>query len=369
MPHHRLSAVSARGGAGARRDADPGSPPPRADATRAPGHAFARRAALRAALGGIAALPAAAAGSQSAVAPEFPRQPVRLVVPFAPGGATDVVARILAPGMQQAFGGRPVVVENRGGAGGLIGAEAVATAPPDGHTVILLTITNAVLMVGLMRNARVDPRRDFEPVSLVATLPMVLTVGRHVPARDLPELIALLRSRPGRLTYGSAGPGSINHLGAHLLTLRTGTQAEHVPYRGAGPVFADMIAGNVDMLIEGIPSQAPHVRSGQIRAIAVLAPERSPLLPEVPTAIEQGIAGFQIMNFMGVYAPAGTPPAVIARLEQAVRSAVRDETVAQRLRDAGTEPAGSAAAEFRSFWQAQLDLWLPVVEASGIRLD
>ncbi|MBX6373986.1 MAG: tripartite tricarboxylate transporter substrate binding protein [Acetobacteraceae bacterium] len=328
--------------------------------------AIARRTLLAAT--GAASLPPRVAWSQGA-AVEFPRQSVRLVVPFAPGGATDVVARIVAPGMQEAFGGRPVVIENRGGAGGLIGAEAVATAPPDGHTIIIFTITNAVLMVGLARNARVDPRRDFAPVSLVATLPMVLTVGNHVPVRNLQELIALMRARPGRITYGSAGPGSINQLGAYLLNQRTGTQAEHVPYRGAGLVFADMIAGNVDMLIEGISSQAPYIRNGQVRAIAVLAPERNPLLPEVPTAIEQGLPGFQIMNFMGIYAPAATPPAVITRLEKAVCDAVRDETVARRLREAGTEPAGTTADEFRTFWQAQLDLWVPVVEASGIRID
>jgi tripartite-type tricarboxylate transporter receptor subunit TctC len=332
-----------------------------------PMRAFSRRRLLVTA--GVApALPAGPALGQAAA--DFPRQPIRLIVPFAPGGATDIVARILAPGMQEALGGRiTVVVENRGGAAGLIGAEAAATAPPDGHTIILFTITNAVLMVGLARNARIDPRRDFEPVSLVATLPMVLTVGNHVPARSLPELIALMRERAGRMTYGSAGPGSINHLGAHLLTTRTGTQAVHVPYRGSGLVFADMIAGNVDMLIEGIPSQAPYVRNGQLRGIAVLAAERSPLLPEVPTAIEQGLDDFRIMNFMGIYAPAGTPPAVVARLEQAVRGAVRDETVARRLREAGTEPSGSTAAEFRAFWQAQLALWLPVVEASGVRID
>lgn len=327
--------------------------------------AFARRPLLAAAV----AAPLYPQAARSQDASDFPRQPVRLIVPFAPGGATDIVARILAPGMQQALGGRPVVVENRGGAAGLIGAEAVAAAPPDGHTIIIFTITNAVLMVGLQPNARVDPRRDFQPVSLVATLPMVLTVGKHVPAQNLQELIALMRSRPGRMTYGSAGTGSINHLGGHLLNQRTGTQAVHVPYRGSGPVFADMIAGNVDMLIEGIPSQAPYVRNDQLRAIAVLAPERSPLLPEVPTAIEQGLPGFQIINFMGIYAPAATPPAVIARLEQAVRAAVRDEAVARRLRETGSEPAGTTAAEFRAFWQAQLDLWLPVVEASGVRLD
>ena len=322
-------------------------------------------------------LAAAGAAGASLLAPQpargqdaadFPRQNLRFVVPFAPGGATDIVARIVAPGMQEALG-RPVVVENRGGAAGLIGAELVATAPPDGHSFIIFTITNAVLMAGLARNARVDPRRDFAPVSLVATLPMVLTVGNHVPAQNLPELIALMRARPGRLTYGSAGIGSLNHFGGHMLTRLTGTQATHVPYRGSGPVFADMFAGNVDMMVEGIASQAPYVLNGQLRAIATLAPQRSPLLPQVPTAVEQGLPDFIIINFMGIYAPAATPPAVIGRLEGAVRAAVRDDGVRRRLVEAGTEPTGSTAAEFRSFYQASLAQWLPLIESSGITIE
>lgn len=301
--------------------------------------------------------------------PDTPRQPVRMVVPFAPGGATDIVARILAPGMQDAFGGRPVVVENRGGAAGRLGAEAVVNAPADGHTVTLFTITNAVLNTGLMRDEKLDPRTAFAPVSLVVTMPMVLTVGNHVPARNLQEFVALMKERPGRLTYGSSGAGSFNHLGAHLFNMRSDTRAEHVPYRGAGQVYADMIAGNVDWLVEGIASQATHVRSGSIRALAVLARDRSPLMPEVPTAIEQGFADFEIMNFMGIFVVATTPSPVVARIEQAVRTAVANPDVSRRLREAGTEPAGTTAEAFRRFWQDQLALWLPVIEASGVRIE
>jgi tripartite-type tricarboxylate transporter receptor subunit TctC len=311
----------------------------------------------------------AAAAPAAALAQDFPRQTVRMVVPFAPGGATDIVARILSPGMQEAFGGTTVVVENRGGAAGMIGAEAVLNAPADGHTVTLFTITNAVLNAGLVRNPRLDPRIAFAPVSLIVTMPMVLTVGNHVPARTLPEFIAWLRSRPGRSSYGSAGTGSINHLGAHLFTMRTATQAEHIPYRGAGLVYADMAAGNVDWLVEGIASQAPQVRAGTVRALAVLARQRNPLLPEVPTAIEAGVPDFEIMNFMGLFAHAATPAPLLARLGRAAQAAVANPAIAARLRDAGTEPAGTTADEFRGFWQAQLALWLPVVEASGVRLD
>jgi tripartite-type tricarboxylate transporter receptor subunit TctC len=317
-------------------------------------------------MAGAAALAPRLANAQGAA--DFPRQNLRFVVPFAPGGATDIVARLVAPGMQEALG-RPVVIENRGGAAGAIGSESVVSAPADGHSFIIYTITNAVLAAGLSRNARIDPRREFEPVSLVATLPMVLTVGNHVPARSLAELVALMRERPGRLTYGSAGIGSLNHFGGHLMNQLTGTQATHVPYRGSGPVFADMIAGNVDMMIEGIASQVPFIRNNQLRALATLAPQRSAQLPEVPTAVEQGMPDFNIINFMGIFARAGTPPEVIGRLEGAVRAAVRDEGIQRRLRDAGTEPAGSTAAEFKAFYQAQLTQWMPLIASSGITLD
>lgn len=312
-------------------------------------------------LGALLAAPALSVRAQGA--------PIRMVIPFAPGGATDVIGRILAPGMQEALGGTPVVVENRGGAAGILGAEAVLGAPADGQTITLFTITNAVLNAGMVKNPRQDPRNGFAPVSQVISMPMLLTVGKHVPAQNLQEFIALMRARPGRLTYGSSGTGGINHLGSHLLNMRTNTTAEHVPYRGAGLVFADMMAGNVDFLTEGIASQQQHVRAGSIRAIAVLSRERSPLLPDVPTAIEQGLPDFEIMNFMGIFVHKATPPAQIARLEAATRAAVANPAIAQKLREAGTDPVGSSAADFNTFWQAQLALWLPVVEASGVKLE
>ena len=312
-------------------------------------------------LGALLAAPALSVRAQGA--------PIRMVIPFAPGGATDVIGRILAPGMQEALGGAPVVVENRGGAAGILGAEAVLGAPADGQTITLFTITNAVLNAGMVKNPRQDPRNGFAPVSQVISMPMLLTVGKHVPAQNLQEFIALMRARPGRLTYGSSGTGGINHLGSHLLNMRTNTTAEHVPYRGAGLVFADMMAGNVDFLTEGIASQQQHVRAGSIRALAVLSRERSPLLPDMPTAIEQGLPDFEIMNFMGIFVHKATPPAQIARLEAATRAAVANPAIAQRLREAGTDPVGSSAADFNTFWQAQLALWLPVVEASGVKLE
>lgn len=322
-----------------------------------------RRTLSAAALGLAAASPALAQGGT-----DFPSRPVRLIIPFAPGGSTDIVARIVAPGMQDVFGGRPVVAENRAGAAGLLGTEALVSSPPDGHAILIATISNGVLAAGFTRNPRLDPRNAFLPVSLVATLPMVLTVNNALPVRSLPELIAYMRARPGGTNYGSAGPGSLNHLGGHLLNVRTDTQAVHVPYRGSGPVFADLIAGSIQWFIEGISAQAPFVNGGQVRALATLAPERNALLPNVPTAREQGVE-FDIVNFMGIFTGAGTPASVVAQLEAALRATVAKEATKARLREAGTDPAGSTTAEFRSFWEAQLAQWLPVAEASGIRID
>ncbi|MFC7738384.1 Bug family tripartite tricarboxylate transporter substrate binding protein [Roseomonas sp. GCM10028921] len=318
--------------------------------------------ARRALLAGAGSLAASAARAQTG-------QPVRLIVTAAAGGSTDVIARIVAPGMSEALGSRPVLVENRGGGGGVIGAETVATAAPDGATLGFFTVSAAVLNALLHRNLRFDTERAFVPVSLVATFPMVVTVGNHVPARTLPEFVAWMRSRPGRTTYGSSGPGSINHLGALLLCNRTGSTAEHIPFRGAGPVFASMMAGDTDFLVEGIPSQAPFVQQGSIRALAVTGRQRSPLLPDVPTAIEAGVPNFEIVNWMGVFAPAGTPAPVLGALSAATRAAVRDRGGERRLREAGVEPIGSSAEELRAFWEAQFRLWKPVVAASGATVE
>ena len=330
-------------------------------------HAMSRRELLAVA-GGLAGT---SAGAQSAEQePDvLSRQPVRLIATAAVGGSTDVVARMVAPGMSDAMSGRPVLVENRGGGGGVIGAEAVASASPDGTTIGLFTVTAGVLNALLHKSMRFDTRKAFAPVSLAITMPMVLTVGNHVPARTLPELVRLMRERPGRLTYGSSGPGSINHLGAVMLNTRTGTRAEHIPFRGAGPVFASMMAGDTDFLVEGIASQLPFARQGSVRALAVTSPGRSPLLPDVPTVMEQGIPDFEILNWMAVFAPAATPAPVVARLEAATRAAVANPAIDRRLREAGVEPVGSTAADLQRFWDAQFELWRPVVASSGVSLD
>jgi tripartite-type tricarboxylate transporter receptor subunit TctC len=311
-------------------------------------------------LAGAAALAAPPARAQA--------QPLRVIVPFAPGGATDIAARLVVPALAEALA-RPVVIENRGGGGTLIGTEAVVNAPADGAALGFFTITSAVLNAALHRNLRFDTRRALAPVSLIGTMPMLLVVGPHVPARSLAEFLELLRRSPRPLTYGSAGPGSINHLSAHLLAMRAGAQAEHIPYRGAGLVIPDLIAGNVDFLVEGIASLHPHVRSGALRGLAVTGEARSPLLPEVPTAMEAGLAEFRILNWFGTYAPAATPAGEVDRLSHGFQAALRSPTVSARLVENGIDPVGSSPAELERFWDAEFRLWVPVVQAAGVTLD
>jgi tripartite-type tricarboxylate transporter receptor subunit TctC len=296
----------------------------------------------------------------------YPSRPVRMIVPFAAGGSADVVARITALGMQEALG-QPVVVENRGGSGGVIGSEAALAAAPDGYTFVFHTLSSAVLNAGLYRNLSFDVRRAFAPLALVGTLPNVIMVHPRVPARTLPELIALMKSRPGRVTYASSGAGTITHLSAQLLATMAGAEATHVPYRGSGPAFADLLAGTVDMMVDSMASVLSAVRGGQVRALAVTTLARSAALPEVPTAQEAGLPGYETYNWHGVFAHAATPAPIMARLEAAGIAAVRSG--AARLTAAGVEPSGDGAAAFAGFWDKQLALWIPIIRASGATAD
>jgi tripartite-type tricarboxylate transporter receptor subunit TctC len=323
-----------------------------------------RRRALLAA----AALATAHPIATSARAQPAGAVPVRLVVPGAPGGSTDIAARIVAPAFGEALG-RAVLVENRGGAGGVVGAEAVAAAPPDGDTLGFFTVSAAVLIPLLRKDLRFDAIRAFAPVTLVGTMPMLAVCGPHVPARDLPELLDLLRREPGRRTYGSGGAGSLNHLAGHLLAARASASAVHVPYRGAGPAIAGVIAGDVDYLVEGIASLHRLVRDGALRGLAVCSRARSALLPGLPIAAEGGLPDFELLNWFAVFAPAATPAPAIARRSEALGAALRASAVARRLAEDGVDAVGSLPAELGRFWDTQLALWRPVVQASGATAD
>jgi tripartite-type tricarboxylate transporter receptor subunit TctC len=307
------------------------------------------------------------ARAQDAGAAAFPNRPLRMVVPFAPGGSADIVARITAQGMSEALG-QPVAVDNRGG-GGVIGSEAVIAALADGYTLAFHTASSAVLNAGLYRNLPFDIRRAFAPVSLVGLIPNVVVVSPRLPAATLRELVELLRREPGRRTYASSGPGTITHLSGHMLADMAGGAMVHVPYRGSGPANADLMAGRIDVMVDTLSSTIPFVRAGQMRALAVSSRERSAALPDVPTAAEAGLPGYESYNWHAVFVAAGTPAAVIARLERAARAAVASPATNRRLVEAGVEPRGTTAAELEAFWDAQMKVWIPIVRSSGATVE
>ena len=322
-----------------------------------------RRALVGAAL--AASAPAGRAAAQDAA---YPNRPLRMVVPFAPGGSADLVARIAAQGMAEQLG-QPVAVENRGGSGGVIGSEAVLAAPADGYTIAFHSLSSAVLNAALYRHLSFDIRRAFLPVSLVGLVPNIVVVNPKVPAATLRELVELVRREPGRLSYASSGAGTVVHLSGHMLAAMAGGEMVHVPYRGSGPAATDLVAGRVDLMVDTLPSTIPFVRNGQVRALAVGSPARNPSLPDVPTAAEAGLPGFESQNWHAVFVAAGTPAPVVARLEAATRAAVASPTTNRRLVEVGVEPRGGSAAELEAFWDAEMRRWLPVVRASGATAD
>lgn len=306
----------------------------------------------------VAALPARA--QQAA----YPDRPIRMVIPFAPGGAADVVGRITAQAMSEDLG-QPVVVENRGGSGGIIGSQAALQAPADGYTIVFHTLSSAVMNAGLYRSMPFDLRRAFAPVGLVGTVPNIIVVNPGVPAQTLQDLIALVRANPGRITYASSGPGTIVHLSGHMLANAIGVEMVHVPYRGSGPALADLMAGTVQVMVDTLPPYVALVQSGQVRALAMASRTRSAALPDVPTAAEAGLPGYETYNWHGVFVAAGTPAPIVARLEDALRRAIAAPATRQRLIALGVDPRGTGAEELATFWDEQFRLWIPIIRASG----
>ena len=318
----------------------------------------------RGVVGGLLAAPVA--GRAMAQARGFPNRPIRVILPTPPGGSADVVARILGGGMQEILG-QPIVIEPRPGAGGLLASEYVASQPPDGHVIGLSSLSGAVLNIAMQERQSFDIRRALTAVSIIGLLPQVIVVNPALPVRTLADLMELMRAQPGRITYASSGPGTVLHLGPHMLATRAGTTAEHVPYRGAGPALQDVVSGNVNMMVEGVPSLLPFIRSGALRALAICAPRRNPGLPEVPTAAEAGLPDFEVANWLAIFAAAATPRPVLKALEDGIRRAVRMEAVRNRLTEAGLDVVGSTSEEAEAYWDAQFRQWGPVVQATGAR--
>ena len=309
----------------------------------------------------------AAFASGAAAQGGYPQKSIRIIVGYTPGGATDIVARILAAKLQEALG-QSVIVENKPGAGSNIASELVAKSAPDGYTLLVGSIANATNMV-VYKNLAFDTLRDLAPVSQLMSAPSVLAVHPSFPAKNLTELIALAKREPGKYAFASTGSGGSPHLAGELLKLRAGIDLIHVPYKGAAPAMSDLLGGQVQMAFQTALSAVPHLQSGQLRAIAVAASKRLPQLPNVPTMAEAGLAEVEVSSWNGLFAPAKTPPEIIARLHAETAKALAAPDVREKLIAQGAEPIGSSPEEFRAYIRAEIEKWGKVVRASGARVD
>ena len=311
---------------------------------------------------GATAVIAGPAASQS-----YPTKPIRLVVGWPAGGGADIVARLVAQGLTEQLR-QQVVVENRPGASGNIGAETVAKAVPDGYTILLVGANHAT-NVHLYKKINYHPVNDFEPIALLTAAPNILVANPALPARTLPELIAMAKARPGQVAYGSAGNGTTGHLAMELLKSITGADMVHVPYKGGNPFMTDLIGGQVMVGFENVLSAGPHIQAGKLRAIASSGQRRSPVLPNVPTVAEAGYPGFDVVLWQGLLAPAGTPREVIARLSSAVQASLKNPQVLNRFNELAVGAIGGTPDEFRAFLARETDQWGKVIKTSGIQLD
>jgi tripartite-type tricarboxylate transporter receptor subunit TctC len=316
-------------------------------------------------LAGAAMVGSARAASAQAA---WPERPVRIVVPFPPGGSTDIVARFLAETLREQLG-QPFLVENRSGAGGNVGTDLVAKAGPDGHVLVMNPPGPFAINEHLYRSMPFDPARDIAPVALVAAVPIVLMVPTSSPAHSVGELIALAKREPGKLAFGSSSVGGTNHLAGELLRTMAGIDIVHVPYRGAAPAMTDLIAGRLQLYFDNMPGVLPQVRDGRVRALAVAGAQRARALPDLPTVSEAGVPGFEASSWFGLGAPGTTPPALLERITAAVRTAMQDRALLDRLAEVGAEPGTLFGAAFARFVSAEREKWGQVVRASGARAD
>ena len=298
----------------------------------------------------------------------YPDKPIRLVVPFLAGGATDLMARTMAQKLSDAVG-QQVVIDNRGGAGGAIGAEAVANAPKDGYTLLFATMGTQAINPALYPKLRYEPLRDFAPISLTHLTPRVLVVSSGLPARSVKELIALAKQKPGSLTYGSAGNGSSSHLAGALFARDAGVDMVHVPYKGSAPLLTDVLAGRVDMTFDSYAIYEEHLKSGRVRVLASTGARRMPSLPQVPTIAEAGLPGYELSNWLGLMAPAGTPPDVLRTLHAATVKAMAAPSQKTQLEPLGIEPVSSTPEAFAKTIRDEQKRWADVIRQGRISAD
>ncbi len=312
----------------------------------------------------LAIVTAAAAQAQTT----YPNRPIRVVVPFPPGGLNDVVARLVSQRLAENLG-QTIVIENRGGATGTIGSAAVAKAAPDGYTILSSGSTTAAVAPHLYSNLPYDQAKDLVAIGRIGAVASIVLVHPSMPANTMSELIAHLKAKPGAINFGSGGSGGSQHIGAELLKTLAGVSITHVPYKGGGPAMIDLVAGQISMMIEPMPSALPQVRAGKVRALAVTTPRRSSALPELPTVAETGIAGYDLTIWLGFFAPAGTPREIIARLNTELARTLNAPDMRERLAQQGVETIVDTPDEFGAYVNSELARWGKVVRDSGAKLD
>ncbi|VFR31699.1 Tricarboxylate transport protein TctC [plant metagenome] len=327
--------------------------------------ARSRRRLLGAALAGAFATPFML-GVTAQAADNYPSKPTTILVGFSAGGAVDNVARQIGQGLGTAFG-QSYVIENRAGATGTIAAEAASRAQPDGYTLLLGTQSTMVVAPGMYPTLRFDPIKDFVPVSLVASVPLVLVVHPSLPLKTVQDVIDYAKEKQGELTYASSGLGGPQHVSMELFASMAGVKMVHVPYRGEANAITDLLGNQVPLMFSNLPTLLPHIKSGKLRAIAVSSLERSPTAPEIPTVDESGLKGFEALTWFGLYAPKGTPGSVVARLESGVKTALADPAMRSKMADQGMKIEGRDSAAFRDYMQAESVKWGDLVRKSGIK--
>ena len=303
-----------------------------------------------------------------APAQPYPAKPVRLVAPYPPGGPADILARVIGQPLSESLG-QQFVVENRSGANGNIGTDFVAKSPPDGYTILLGTVGTHAINTSLYSNMPYDNIKDFEPVTLVAMVTIILVVQPAVAANSVRDLIALAKAKPGELTFGSPGDGSPQHLAGELFNTMAGVKMQHVPYKGAVPALNDLLGGRLSMIFSSMPPALPHIKAEKLKALAVTSSVRSPAAPDVPTVAESGLPGFEVINWYGVLAPAGTPKDIVAKLNAEIRKIMNRPDVKDRLAAQGAESVTDTPQEFQAYLKAETQKWAKVVKFSGAHVD
>jgi tripartite-type tricarboxylate transporter receptor subunit TctC len=321
------------------------------------------RALLTAAALVIAAMPAFA---NVASAQEYPARPVRVIIPFPPGGSNDVVGRLIGTHLGERLG-KQVIIDNRSGAGGVIGTEAVAKSPPDGYTLLMISLAHAVNP--WLYKLTYDPIKDFAPIGLLAKGPNVLVVHPSLPVKSVKELIALAKQKPGDLQYASAGIGSFQHLGGELFKLTAGVDLLHVPFKGGGPAMIDVVGGHTKVMFSSMVQTVPQIKSGKLRALATGGLERSPVLPDLPTIAEAGVPGYEAVNWWGLVAPAGTAQPIIDRLNREIEVVQKSPEVQKQFANEGAEAVGMKPADFGGFMASEMNKWEKVVKQGGIKAE